>query len=32
MANLKQANFDPEFFAHFENSINQAFANQLQTA
>lgn len=32
IANLKQANFDPEFYKNFENSIQSAYKNQLITA
>jgi len=30
--NLKKANFDPEFYSHYENEIKTAFNKQLQTA
>jgi len=30
--NLAEANFDPEFYKHFEDDILQAYNNQLQTA
>ncbi len=32
ISNLKLANFDPEFFKHFEKDIQSAFKNQLTTA
>jgi NAD(P)H-nitrite reductase large subunit len=32
MKNLPQANFDPEFYKHFEKDILAAYTNQLQTA
>jgi NAD(P)H-nitrite reductase large subunit len=32
MANLKHANFDPEFYTRFENDIQSAYKNQLITA
>ena len=28
---LVEANFDPEFYSHFEMEIQTAYANQLQT-
>ncbi len=28
---LKEANFDPEFYKHYENDIQKTFANQFQT-
>ncbi|MFC4723318.1 NAD(P)/FAD-dependent oxidoreductase [Geojedonia litorea] len=32
ISNLKEANFDPEFYQHFEQDILTTFNNQLQTA
>ena len=32
IANLKNANFDPEFYSRFENDIQSAYKNQLITA
>ncbi|WP_159023697.1 NAD(P)/FAD-dependent oxidoreductase [Formosa sp. L2A11] len=31
MKNLPEANFDPEFYSHFESEILKAYTNQLQT-
>ena len=31
MNHLPEANFDPEFYKHYENDILRAYNNQLQT-
>ena len=32
LANLKQANFDPEFYTHYEKDIFKSFKENLQKA